>query len=54
MILKENGCSSRMGFVVEREGLLSLQKCGRSDRRQASGQEGEMLYAERATGGYRI
>ena len=43
-----------MGVVVEREGLTSLYKCGRSDRRQASEQEGEMLYGERATRGYRI
>ena len=41
------------GFVV-REGLTSLLKYGRSDRRQSSRQEGELLYAERATRGHRI
>ena len=40
--------------LLERESLTSLYKYGRSDRRQASGQEGELLYAERETRGYRI
>ena len=46
--------SNRIQFVFFREGLPSLYKYGRSDRRQSSGQEGKLLYAERATRGHRI
>ena len=40
--------------VLERKSLTSLLKYARSDRRQSSGQGGELLYAERASLGYRI
>ena len=40
-------------FLV-RESLPSLYKYGQSGRRQFSGQEGELLYAERASRGYHI
>ena len=40
--------------IFFRERATSLKKYGEFDRRQASGQEGEMLYAERASRGYRI
>ena len=40
--------------VLERESLTSLYKYARSDYRQPSGQEGELLYAERASRGYQI
>ena len=46
-----------VGFQIlslEREYLTSLYIYKRSDRRQSSGQEGKMLYAERASRGYRI
>ena len=39
-------------FSLERE--TSLKNIMRSDRRQSSGQEGELLYAGRASRGYRI
>ena len=38
---------------LERENT-SLQICMRSNRRWSSGQEGELIYAERASRGYRI
>ena len=40
--------------VLERRSLTSLSIYDKSDRRQSSGQEGELLYAERASRGYRI
>ena len=40
--------------IFSRERETSLYKYARSDRRQSSGQEGELLYAERASRGYRI
>ena len=46
-----------VGFQIlslEREYLTSLYIYKRSDRRQSSGQEGKMLYAERASRGYQI
>ena len=40
--------------VLERRSLTSLYIYDKSDRRQSSGQEGKLLYAERASCGYRI
>ena len=54
---KERGCSScgRTKMVVlERRSLTSLYIYDKSDRQRSSGQEGELLYAERASCGYRI
>ena len=45
---------AKHGVFVERESEASLENIGRSDRRQFSGQEGKLLYAERASRGYRI
>ena len=40
--------------VLERRSLTSLYICDKSDRRRSSRQEGELLYAERASRGYQI
>ena len=42
---------TKMELGLEREGLLSLLKYGRSDRRRSSGREGKTFYAEQATHG---
>ena len=52
--LKEKRFSSQKKEVLERDYLTSLLNIARSDRRQSSGQEGNLLYAERATHGHRI
>ena len=41
-------------MVLERESLTYLYKYVQSYRRRSSGQEGELLYAERALRGYQI
>ena len=54
---KGGGCSrweENENDGLERESLASLKNTGRSDRRQLSVQERELLYAERASRGYRI
>ena len=45
--------ATEMEFL-ERERLTFLYNIAQSDRWQSSGQEGELLYAERASRGYRI
>ena len=47
-------CSSFKYDFLEKESRHSLQDCRRSDRRRSSGQEGKLLYAERASRGYQI
>ena len=52
---EEKGDAGGFGFhFLERESLPSLYVYERSDRRQSSGQEGKLLYAERASRGYQI
>ena len=52
--MKEKGCSSYGVMFLEREAPPSLYVISRSNRRQLSVQEGEMLYTEKASHGYRI
>ena len=52
----EKGESCRGSWIsfLERECLPSLKISEQSDRRQSSGQEGKLLYAEIASRGYQI
>ena len=50
---RKSGSEVDNGGFSERESSFSLE-IWRSDRRQSSGQEGKLLYVERASRGYQI
>ena len=50
---EEEACTGILDLIfLKRECLPSLYVSARSDRRQSSGQEEELLYAERVSRGY--